>query len=95
MPHPALTLLSPDMWVSGPCSLFPWLGAPWEKEEEMEVLEECGELLALAGGGEMLSVAGVSSSQMGCTEALGGAACQLPLKAFFGRTSCLNACVYL
>lgn len=53
----------------------------------LEVLKECREL-ALPRGGEMnremLLVAGVPGSQLGYTEALGRAACQLPLKAFFG-----------
>lgn len=80
--------------VSGSRSPFPWLGAPWEKEDEMlDILEECRELLALPGGGEMLPVAGVPASQLACTEALGRAACQLPLKASFGRISCLSPCV--
>lgn len=38
----------------------------------------------------MLPVAGVPGSQLACTEALGRAACQLPLKAFFGTISCLS-----
>lgn len=56
----------------------------------LEVLKECRELLALPRGGEMLPIAGVLGSQLGCTEALGRAVCQLLLKAFFGRTSCLS-----
>ena len=60
----------------------------------LEVLEECRQFLALPRGGEILPVAGVSGSQLGRTEALGRAACQLPLKAFFGRTSCLSPCIY-
>lgn len=87
-------LFFPSYMVSGSRSPFPWLGAPWEKEDEMlDILEECRELLALPGGGEMLPVAGVPASQLACTEALGRAACQLPLKASFGRISHLSPCV--
>lgn len=39
----------------------------------------------------MLPVAGVPGSQLACTEALGRAACQLPLKAFFGRICCFKS----
>lgn len=59
------------------------------------VLKEYRKLLALPRGGEMLAVAGIPGSQLGCTEALGRDACQLPLKAFFGTTSCLSPCIYL
>ena len=46
----------------------------------LKVLEECRELLALPRGGEMLPIAEVPGSQLGCTGALGRAACQLPSK---------------
>lgn len=57
----------------------------------LNVLEACRELFALPGGGEMLPVAGVPGSQLACTEALGRATFQLPLKAFFGRSSCFKS----
>lgn len=97
LPCPALH--SPlSLQLCGIWSLFPVLltGALWEKEDEiLEVLKERRELLALPRGGDLLPVAGVPGSRLGCSEAQGRAACQLPLKAFFGTTSCLSLCVCL